>query len=112
MVTETVQVKRGGTDRMGVPNKSAHGTAEVVFAWGAGSRSVGSFSRKGERGESAAITGQIYVARGEDLKARDRIVRSNGEEYVIVGHALWDQDDPFGGYDFGWMVFQVESYNG
>lgn len=111
MVTETVRVLRGDTDKYGNPNKNASGTAEVVFAWGAGRR-ADRFQITRGKDEATTITAQIYCARGTDLKARDRIVRSNGEKYAVVGHQSWDQNDPLSGYDFGWMTFQVESANG
>ena len=55
---------------------------------------------------------EMYVRRGADVQARDRIIRSNGEKYVVSGHSLWDQVHPHTGRDFGWMMFQLESANG
>lgn len=112
MVTETVQVFRGDTDKYGNPNKTPHGTAQVVFAWGSGRSSGARYRPSRAKDESTVMTAEIYVQRGTDLKARDRIVRSNGEKYAVVGHQLWDQVEPLSGYDFGWMSFQVESANG
>lgn len=111
-VTEKVTVFRGGTDKYGNPNKAVHGTVDGVFAWG-GSRGNGArFTQSNDRREAAAINADFYVARGTDVRARDRLKRSNGEEYTVVGHALWDQHHPMDGFDFGWMVFNVESLNG
>ncbi|SHT52912.1 Uncharacterised protein [Mycobacteroides abscessus subsp. abscessus] len=112
MVTETVQVFRGDTDKYGNPNKTPHGTAQVVFAWGSGKQSGRFRGTRSGRDEATVITAELFVARGTDLKARDRIVRSNGEKYAVVGHQMWDQVEPLSGYDFGWMSFQVESANG
>lgn len=111
MVTETVQVFRGDTDKYGNPNKTPHGTAQVVFAWGSGRRADRFQSSRG-KDEAATVSVQLFVERGTDLKARDRIVRSNGEKYAVVGHQMWDQVEPHGGYDFGWMIFNAESANG
>ena len=111
MVTETVTVYRGDTDNRGNPNKTVHGTVHGVFAWGSG-RSSGRFSGGAKRSEGAVISAEFYVPRGTDLKARDRVLRSNGEKYAVVGHGLWDQIEPLGGYDFGWVAFQLESANG
>lgn len=111
MNTETVTVYRGATDKYGNPDKQAHGTATGVFAWGPGTSSS-KYRRNDTHGESVSITAEFYVPRGTDLKARDRIRRTNGEEYTVTGHSLWDQVDPFTGHDFGWTVFQVESING
>lgn len=114
MVTERVRVERGETDKYGNRNKVSDLSADVVFAWSDGSQS----GRFGEgaggpvRGESASFTGLVYVEKGTDLRARDRLVRASGEKYAVVGHSLWNQLDPFGGYDFGWVAFQVEAVNG
>jgi hypothetical protein len=92
--------------------ESVNGTVEALFSWGAG-RGSGRFrSSVSDRAESAKILADVYVPRGSDLQARDRIVRANGEKYVVVGHALWDQAAAFTGHNFGWMQFQVESTNG
>lgn len=89
-----------------------NGTVAAVWSWGIGARGQGRFSDTRTRNESATITGELYVPRGSDVKARDRVLRANGEKYVVVGHSLWDQSSPFTGRDFGWMGFQVESTNG
>lgn len=89
-----------------------NGTVQVVWSWGAG-RGSGRFKSSGsDRAESTKILADIYVPRGSDVQARDRIVRANGEKYVVVGHALWDSLTAFTGHDFGWIAFQVESMNG
>ncbi|ALA48429.1 head-tail adaptor [Mycobacterium phage Lolly9] len=111
MNEETLTVTRGDTDKYGNPNKEAHGTVKGIFAWGPGT-STNKFGRdRNFKGESNSLTAELYVKRGSDLKARDRVQRANGELYAVVGHAAWDQNDPFGGYDFGYMVFQVEAVN-
>lgn len=89
-----------------------NGTVEVLFSWGIGARGQGRFGETRNRNESAVITAEMYVRRGSDVQARDRVVRANGEKYVVVGHSLWDQNSAFSGRDFGWMGFQVQSSNG
>lgn len=105
---ETVTVYRGDTDRKGNPNKTPHGSADVVFGWGGMSPSMGRFDRQ----ESAETSPEIFAPVGVDIRARDRIQRANGERYAVVGHALWDQ--PGGPEVFGcrWVAFQVEAMNG
>ncbi|AXH67816.1 head-tail adaptor [Mycobacterium phage Bromden] len=111
MNDETLTVYRGATDNRGNPNKQVHGTVKGVFAWGPGT-STNKFGRdRNFKGESSSLTAELYVKRGADLKARDRIERANGEQYSVVGHASWDQGHPFDGFDFGYMVFQVEAVN-
>lgn len=106
MTGESVTVYRGATDKMGNPNKASHGTVTGVFAWGSARRD------KSFRGDSHAFLAELYVLRGADLQARDRIKRANGEEYAVVGHSKWDQVHPFDDFDFEWMVFQLEAMNG
>lgn len=111
MNDEILTVYRGATDNRGNPNKTVHGTVKGVFAWGPGT-STNKFGRdRNFKGESSSLTAELYVKRGADLKARDRIERANGEQYSVVGHASWDQGHPFDGFDFGYMVFQVEAVN-
>lgn len=102
---ESLTVLRGDTDRYGNPEKVASGTIKGVFAWGV--------SRPGgfPRSDGNTQVAELYVARGTDLRARDRVQRANGEQYAVVRGA-WDQDFPFDGYDFGVMVFQVVAING
>lgn len=111
--TETVSVYRGSNDRKGNVSKESVGSIDVVFAWGTSGRSAGRFSSSSEdRQESADITSQVYVAKGTDLRARDRIERENGERYAVIGHPLWwgpNELEVFGG---AWLVFQVEAANG
>lgn len=103
---------RGATDNMSKRIEVANGTVQAVFAWGSGARGTGRFGSVNTHKESASITANVYVPRGSDVKARDRLVRANGEKYVVVGHPLWDQASPFTGRDFGYMLLQVESYSG
>lgn len=104
---ETVTVLRGDTDRKGNPSKSASGTAGVVFSWGGLTLSQGEFRRQ----ESAESSPEVFAPKGVDIRARDRLQRSNGERYAVVGHAMWDSPglDVFGSE---WVVFQVEAING
>lgn len=103
---ETVTVYRGDTDRKGNVSKDAHGQVGVVFAWGTPSRS------SDERVESAEFSAQVFAPKGTDLRARDRIQRSNGERYSVVGHPQWDEPSELEVFDYAWVVFQVESMNG
>ncbi|OYN81774.1 hypothetical protein CG716_05375 [Mycolicibacterium sphagni] len=107
MELETLNVYRGPTDRYGNPNKDIHGTVDGAFAWG-GLRFGGTIA--GGKAESSSASPQLYVRRGADLKYRDRVERANGETYV-VGRCAWDQDFPLDGYDFGYVVFELEAGN-
>ena len=107
MITETLRVYRGQTDKVGNPNKSAHHTIQGVFGWGTGG-STARFQSSNERQESATLTTELYVGRGEDLKQRDRIKRADGTWYSVTGHAMWDQPNPLTGTDFGMKAYQVE----
>lgn len=109
---ETVTVYRGETDRKGNTNKGSHGSIGVAFAWGTSGKSTGRFTSAEDRQESADITSQVYAVRGTDLRARDRIERSNGERYSVVGHPLWWQPNELEVFGSVWVVFQVEAMNG
>lgn len=111
MKTETLTVERGKTDVMSQRSNTSH-TIQGVFGWGTGSRSTGRFDVDLDRRESSSVTAQLYVKRGTDLQARDRVLRANGQEYAVVGHSMWDQDSPLTGRNFGWTVYQVQSTNG
>lgn len=105
---ETVTVYRGETDRKGNATKSAAGSVGVVFSWSAASMNQGDFGRR----ESSDSSPEVFTPRGADLRARDRIERSNGERYAVLGHPMWWQ--PGGVEVFGseWIVFKVEAING
>lgn len=105
---ETVAVFRGEVDRKGNATKVAAGTVDVAFAWGGVSRTMGRFDRQ----ESAEHSPEVYVRKGADLRARDRIQRSNGERYSVVGPALWNQPNEVEVFGDVWVVFEVESMNG
>lgn len=106
---ESVTVYRGGTDRKGNVTKEAVGEVEVAFDWGSGmSRSFGDF----DRAESASVAPHIYVGKGVDLRARDRIQRVNGERYSVVGHASWEQPHEVSVFGNVWVCFKLESMNG
>ncbi|OMC55375.1 hypothetical protein A5747_13360 [Mycobacterium sp. IS-836] len=87
-------------------------TVEGFFGWGYGARGTGRYRFDLDHKESATVTAQLWVKRGSDVKPRDRILRSNGQEYAVVGHSMWDQDSPITGRDFGYTLFQVVSTNG
>lgn len=110
--TEQVTILRGETDNMSKRNEVEHGPIAAMFSWGIGARGSGRFRDTRTRNESATISAELYVPRGSDVQPRDRIVRGNGQKYVVVGHALWDQLSGYTAHDFGWMGFQVESTNG
>jgi hypothetical protein len=109
--TEKLTVRRGKTDAMANRVNTTH-TVDGFFAWGSGARSSVHFDADYDRRESAAVSTELYVRRGADVRARDRIERFNGEVYSVVGHVLWDQDSPLTGHNFGWAIFNVESVNG
>lgn len=108
---ETVTVFRGSTDNKGNVNKAAHGAVEVAFAWGEPNR-VGGGSAVSDRQESASMDAQVFAVRGTDLRARDRIQRSNGERYMVVGPPAWWQPNELEVFGASWVVFQVEVMNG
>jgi hypothetical protein len=103
---ESVTVYRGDTDRKGNVSKAASGSVDVAFGWGGLSRSRSDYQ------ESADTSPQIYAVRGTDIQARDRIERSNGERYSVIGHPLWWQPNELEVFGFVWVVFQVEAMNG
>lgn len=94
---------------MGNQTRAAHGTVEGVFASGQGGSTSNYSDAEGFKGEANNFTAQLFVKRGTDLRDRDRLRRSNGDEYRIIGGASWDQVQPQTGHDYGWMVFQMES---
>lgn len=104
-MTETLTVSRGATDKYAQRTTTETHTVQGVFAWHG-------FTADHDRQESAKTTAELYVARGSDIQARDRITRPNGEKYAVVGHSMWDQPHPMSGHDFAWCVFQVQSING
>ncbi len=98
---------------MGEPNKAAHGTIEGLIGWGEGNGTGFRQAWSRLRGESNSVSATLFVRKGTDVKVRDRIVRSNGQAFV-VGPILWDQDEPFGGDPFldQDVVHQLEPFNG
>lgn len=112
MKTETLQVFRGsGTggaanDKHGNVNRAPDHEIEGIFSWGSG-RSTTKYTFENDRQESSRITAELYIPRTSDLKQRDRIKRSNGEWYQVIGAGAWDQLQPQTGRDFKWQVFQV-----
>lgn len=91
---ETLQVLRGPNDKLGNPNKPYSHTIEGFFGWGSSGRGTAKFRGADEGNKAVIVTAQLYVSRDADLKPRDRVKRSNGEIYDIVGHSLWDADFP------------------
>lgn len=105
MITETLTVYRGETDRYGNPNKSEHGTVQGVVSWGTAT----SAEPLSGRGETARTVAELFVSKGTDLRAKDRVKRANGDEYRVVGGAQWDQNHPVTNRDFGRAVYRLES---
>lgn len=116
MLFETITVNRGFTNNKSERETTSTHTAEACFAWGQSGKSTGKFGASTTGRESATITAQLFVPRGEDVQARDRLLRANGEAYAVVGHSLWGEDFALGdGYDDDLdelVVFQVASTNG
>jgi hypothetical protein len=109
--TEKLTVARGKTDSMSNRANATH-TVDGFFSWGYGSRGTGRYKIDLDHKESSIVTAQLWVKRGSDVKARDRITRANGQQYAVVGHSMWDQDNPLTGHNFGWTLFEVISTNG
>ena len=103
--TETLTVYRGDTDKYGNPNKQDHGTVQGVLAWG----TTQPTTPIGGRGEDASTGAELYVAKGADLKAKDRVKRANGDLYRVIRQAQWDQLHPSTSRDFGWVAYRLES---
>lgn len=107
-MSETLQVFRGPADKHGNAAKDAAHTVTGIFAWG----SSGKATRPGQqddRQESSTVTVELYVPRTSDLKQRDRIRRSNGELYEVLGPGAWDQDSPLTGRNFKMKVYHVRA---
>lgn len=112
MITETLTIYRGDTDKMGNPNKAEHGTIEGIIVWGPGAYSSRARPDNALKGESRSLQIELYAERGADLKPRDRIKRANGQSFSVLAGPMWDQSQPQTGHNFGWMVFQVETVSG
>ena len=106
MKGETLQVIRGAADKHGNAAKSDSHTVEGIFAWGAG-RSTTRSSQQDNRQESSTLSVELYVPRTTSLKQRDRLRRSNGETYEVLGTGAWDQNSPMTGRNFGMKVYHV-----
>ncbi|GAA2803065.1 hypothetical protein GCM10010533_47060 [Mycolicibacterium pallens] len=106
MIGETLTVSRGSTDNRG--NRTTTGTHTITgaFGWGRWSRTPG------ERAESSKGTAELYVSGGTDLQVRDRVTRSTGQIFAVVGGPFWDQAHPLTGYRFDWAVYELEAVTG
>jgi hypothetical protein len=99
--TTAVTVKRPTEDAFG--NKSfTVTTVDAVVALSAGGKQ--SWRAHGERYIQG---GSLFVPRGSDVMSGDQIVYG-GNVYSVVGAVRGDQDHPFTGDDFGWVVFGLE----
>lgn len=102
------------------PGEDAHGNkvftnlpaVSVVFALGPPARAAWR-----AHGERYVQDGQVFVPRGTDLLGGDEVPygdppspsnpNGKGRWFTIVGDARGDQDQPFTGDDFGWVVFTL-----
>lgn len=107
MIGESVTVIRGETDKRGNRSEGAPHAVKVVFAWGSGGRNGWAV-----KGESNRLSVDLFVQRGTNLRVKDRIRRANGESYVVVSPALWDQQHPFDGFGFDYVMFRAEAVSG
>lgn len=57
-------------------------------------------------GERFIQDGVVFVPRGSDLIAGDEVTY-RGATFTVVGNARGDQDHPFTGDDFGWVVYTL-----
>ena len=105
---EPLAVTRGNTDKYGNRDKSAVGSVEGIFAWGAPSKNFGVAAGRSQ-GDTQTV--QLYVKKSVDLRARDEVVRANGEKYTVVGRPQWDQAHPWDGFDFEYKVIWLEAIN-
>lgn len=106
MITETLTVQRGETDKYGNRETTDTHSVQGVIAWGTYTR------RDGVRGESATGDAELYAAKGVDLRPRDRVTRANGQKFAVVAGPLWDQPHPLTGHDYRLCVFTLETVNG
>lgn len=106
MITETLTVHRGATDKMGNRETASTHTISGVIGWGSWSRS------RQERAESTTGDAELYTAKGTDLRPRDRVTRTSGQTFAVVAGPLWDQPHPLTGHDYGWSVFTLEAVTG
>lgn len=75
----------------------------VVSLSAAGSGSSGNSVKGDDRFFQAAT---LFVPRGSDVLAGDEVVY-NGHAYKVIGYPRGDQDHPFTGDDFGWVVYSL-----
>ncbi|SIL71956.1 Uncharacterised protein [Mycobacteroides abscessus subsp. bolletii] len=117
-ISETLTVYRGKTDKYGNPNgrDTPYGTIQGLIGWGS-SRGPNFQNTQNAvadaHGESFSISATLFVRKGTDVKVRDRLVRANGQAFV-VGPVMWDEPEPFGGDTFldEDVVYQLTSTNG
>lgn len=81
-------------------------TAAIVFL---NAPSAGPSSMGVQTNDVTSFTqgGDVYVPRGSDLKAGDRVT-FQARKYVLMGAANWDIEHPMTGYDYGWMMFAIQ----
>lgn len=106
MIGETLSVARGSTDKKANRETTSTHTITGVIGWGTWS------PNRGERAESAKGDAELYVAKGVDLRTRDRVTRSSGQTFAVVAGPLWDQPHPMSGRHYGWSVFTLHAMSG
>lgn len=104
MHTETLTVLRSDDDRYGNTNEQDIGTVQGVLSWG----TVTPSTPESGRGESASTGAELFVSKGTDLRATDRVKRANGATFRVVGSAQWDQPHPLSGRSFSRVVYRLE----
>lgn len=60
-----------------------------------------------DRGAKATHSGKVFVPRGYDLQAGDRITWQT-THFTVYGLAMGDMDHPLTGDDFGWKWYQIK----
>lgn len=106
---EPLAVLRGNTDRYGNRTDAQVPPISGSFEWATPRWNSAVASG---RSNMDAETVRLYVERGTDLKPRDMVTRANGEKYVVVGRAQWDQSYmAYTDYDFGYEIWVLEAVN-
>lgn len=106
---EPLGVSRANTDRYGNRTETPVAPISGSFEWA--TPRWNSATANG-RSNMDAETVRLYVERGTDLRARDVVLRANGEKYTVLGRAQWDQSYlAYGDYDFGYAIYALEAVN-
>jgi len=54
----------------------------------------------------------LYVPRGADVVASDKVELSDGSTFRVVGRPMWDQVHPMTGEDFGYKLVRLREVSG